>query len=234
MEVLWLVNAFLVPLIFLGPGLMDVGFDVPKVTLYRSLVGLICALWIIEVSPTFSFFMGRMLRFSPRLIWAWLLAQPSRWVLVAAWMFLASYLISTLLYPSISVSLWGSEPALGGNSFYNNLSHFLLFFVLVTHIKTSPQLWRLLGAIVAAGVVIGLYAVIQYYGFDPFGVRGAGPGAISSLGNPIFAGSFLLMAAPVTLALALKPNGDSASPTRTICWVNPLTIRKVADWNEIR
>ena len=32
MEFLWLVNAFLVPLIFLGPGLMDVGFDVPKVT----------------------------------------------------------------------------------------------------------------------------------------------------------------------------------------------------------
>ena len=46
-ELLWLLTVFLVPLVFVSPGLMGNGFDVPKVTLYRSIVGLMCALWII-------------------------------------------------------------------------------------------------------------------------------------------------------------------------------------------
>lgn len=54
-------------------------------------------------------------------------ALTTRPLVLAAWMVLASNLISTLLSPSIPVSLWGREPALDGNSFYNTLSHFLLF-----------------------------------------------------------------------------------------------------------
>jgi len=224
MELLWLLTVFLVPLMFVSPGLMDNGFDVPKVTLYRSLVGLMCALWIIEVGLTRPALGAGIPRLSLSLLRKWLGAQPGRWVLVAAWMLLASHLISTLLSPSIPVSLWGREPALDGNSFYNTLSHFLLFLVVATHLKRAAQLWRLLGAITASGVVVGLYAVLQYYGLDPFGIHVAGPGVVSSLGNPIFAGAFLLMVAPVTLALALKSNGSPASPARTICWVIPLTI----------
>ena len=48
MELLWLLTAFLVPIIFISPESMANGFVVPKVTLYRSLVGMICALWLIE------------------------------------------------------------------------------------------------------------------------------------------------------------------------------------------
>jgi len=117
-EVLWLLTVFLVPLMFVSPGLMANGFDVPKVTLYRSLVGLMCALWIIEGRLIPSALGANIPRLSPRLLREWLAAQPGRWVLVAAWMLLASYLISTLLSPSILVSLWGREPALDGNSFY--------------------------------------------------------------------------------------------------------------------
>lgn len=224
MELLWLLTVFLVPLMFVGPGLMTNGFDVPKVTLYRSLVGLMSALWIIEIGLNPSAIGVGIPRLSPSLLRNWLLAQPGRWVLVAAWMLLASYLISTLLSPSISVSLWGSEPALDGNGFYNTLCHFLLFLVLATHLKRAAQLWRLLGAITASGVVVGLYAVLQYYGLDPFGIHVAGGRVVSSLGNTIFAGSFLLMVAPVTLVLALKSNGPTASLTRKIWWTIPLTI----------
>ncbi|MFB3119028.1 MAG: hypothetical protein ACE1Y2_00705, partial [Stenotrophomonas maltophilia] len=211
MEFLWLLTLFLVPLMFVSPGLMANGFDVPKVTLYRSLVGIMCALWIIEgglIRPAFGTGISRL---SPSFFREWLLAQPGRWVLVAAWMWMASYLISTLLSPSIPVSLWGREPALDGNSFYNTLSHFLLFLLVATHLKREAQLWRLLGAITASGLVAGIYAVMQFYGLDPFGIHMAGGGVVSSLGNPIFAGAFLLMVAPTTLALALKSNGASGS-----------------------
>ena len=45
------------PLILAGPGLMTNGFDVPKVTLYRSPVGIMGALWVFErglAPPTFG------------------------------------------------------------------------------------------------------------------------------------------------------------------------------------
>lgn len=44
LECLWILTVFLVPLTFVSPGVMANGFDVPKVTLYRSLIGLMCAL----------------------------------------------------------------------------------------------------------------------------------------------------------------------------------------------
>jgi len=47
-------------------------------------------------------------------------------------------LISTLLSPSIPVSLWGKVPAADGNSFYNTISNFLLFLVLTTRLRTNP------------------------------------------------------------------------------------------------
>ena len=49
---LWLLTVFLVPIVFTTPGVMANGFDVSKVTLYRSLVGLMCALWTIDGSLT--------------------------------------------------------------------------------------------------------------------------------------------------------------------------------------
>jgi hypothetical protein len=123
---------------------------------------------------------------------------------------MASYLMSTLLSPSIPVSLWGKEPALNGNSFYNTIFHFLLFLVVAPHLKSTAQLWRVLGVITASALAVGLYAVAQFYGLDPFRAHMGGGGVVSSLGNTIFTGSFLLLAVPVTLALALKTNGASA------------------------
>lgn len=73
-------------------------------------------------------------------------------------------------------------------------------------------------------MVVGSYTVLQFYGFDPFSVGPAGPGVASRIGNPIFAGVFLLMSAPVILTLALKSNGYSVPPVRTIWWVIPLTL----------
>ena len=74
MEFLWLLTLFLVPLMFVSPGLMANGFDVPKVTLYRSLVELMCALWIIEgglAPPTLG---KRISRLSPGFFKEWLRA----------------------------------------------------------------------------------------------------------------------------------------------------------------
>ena len=47
---------------------------------------------------------------------------------------------------------------------------------------------------------------------------------MSSIGNPIFAGAYLLMVVPVTLALAIRSNGVPASTARTVVLVIPLTL----------
>ena len=48
MEPLWLLTVFFVPLAFVNPGIISISYDVPKVTLYRSIVGLMTVLLVIE------------------------------------------------------------------------------------------------------------------------------------------------------------------------------------------
>ena len=204
-ELLWLLTVFLVPLAFATPGVMSNGFDVPRVTLYRSMVGLICALWIIE--------WGLMRRHPqknlPGVSWSkipsWLLERPTRWVVVGALFVLASSLVSTVLSSSMSVSLWGREPALDGYGIYNTISHFLLFAAVATHLETRAQVWRLFGAIIASGMVVAFYGFLQYYGLDPLGLHSAGTRFPTSLGNPLFAASFLMLVVPLSLAMMLRP-----------------------------
>ncbi|MCI0781098.1 MAG: tetratricopeptide repeat protein [Chloroflexi bacterium] len=223
MEFLWLLAIFLVPLLFATPAILSNGYDVPKVTLYRSLVGLMGALWVIEWGLMPRSLVGQVPRLSLVQFSRWLLGQPTRWVVVAAGTVVVAGLLSTLLSPSIPVSLWGSEPATDGYSFYNTICHFVMFAVIATHLKTSAQLWRLLGAVVASGVAVGLYGISQYYRLDPFGVDFVG-GVVSSLGNPIFTGAFLLMVVPVTVAMALRYHRSPAAPATATFWVGTLTV----------
>ena len=65
------------------------GFVVPKVTLYRSLVGMICALWLIEGGLNRQRILGALPQLSMGHAKEWLLSQPTRIVLVAAWAMLA-------------------------------------------------------------------------------------------------------------------------------------------------
>lgn len=224
MEVLWLLTVFLVPLTFIDPESMALGFIIPKVTLYRSLVGVICALWLIERALGSPIIGEAISRTQLGQIKGWLLSNPSRIIIVAAWAVLTTHLISTLLSSSITVSFWGKEPALDGNSFYNTLSHFILFLVVATHTQTKAQLWRLYGAVIASGLLVGSYAVLQFYGLDPLGIHSGGTGVVSSLGNPIFVGAFLLMVVPLTMTFALKSCGTTPSRMRTFWGIIALTI----------
>ncbi len=76
---------------------------------------------------------------------AWLAEEPTRWVLVAAGVFLAANILSTLFSTSLQVSLWGNVPAQDAYALYTVVSYFLLFIIIATHLKTREQLWRFLG-----------------------------------------------------------------------------------------
>ena len=147
--------------------------EVPKVAVLQTLAGLMAELWLIDwglhSSPESNISLtSRNLRDLPPLSLAWLkneiLNQPRRWPLIAVGFYLGTTFLNTALSGSFRVSLWGEVPGQDSYSTYNVVAYAVLFAMIATRLKTRPQVWRLLGAIVAMGVLVSGYAVLQHYG----------------------------------------------------------------------
>jgi tetratricopeptide (TPR) repeat protein len=229
-----LLAAVLVPLAFLNRDFavseaVIAYAEVPKIALLRTLVTLMAVLWMVEwgLQGRFRFgplFGGPGFRLRP-LMWmaelrGWLRERPTRWLFLAVLFFLGTTLLSTALSGSLNVSLWGEVPGQDGYSAYTVVAYVVLFGVVATHLKTKPQLWRLLGAIVAMGVLIAFYAILQHYGHDFFDLTestGGGKQRVTAfMGNPIFVAAVMLMTIPISLVagtLALREvAGTNPSP----------------------
>ena len=243
MEALWLATAGLVPILFAPPDFM-VFFDVPKVALLRTLTGLMALLWAVEwafkprppvtagtegASVTDATSVDGPGNSSPPFarVWAWTRDEPVRWAIVAAALFLAANGISTVLSPAFLVSLWGSNPGRDGYGLYNTASYVLLFLVIAAHLRSRPQLWRLVGIVATAATVASLYGVLQHYGLDPFH-QGSSTRIQSSFGNPLFAASFLVMAIPITFALGLAHGVRSRSLLVSATWAAIVALQLAA------
>ena len=230
LELLWLMAVVLVPLAFITRGdLISASaiayLEVPKIALLRTLVGLMAVLWLVEWGiqgrlSLPSFLMGQNV-LSRRGEWlaslrSWLTSQPERWLFAAVGLFLAVTLISTGLSTSFGVSMWGEVPGEDGYAAYTVIAYVVLFGVIATHLRTSAQLWRLLGAIAVMGMLVAGYAIFQHYGHDFLDLKFPTniSRATSTMGNPILAGAVLLMTIPISLIVAvsaliqpLKTNG---------------------------
>ena len=225
LEALWLLAVVFVPVVALGRSLGEwssiIGsYELPKIVLLRALVGLMAILWLsewavrqrIHIESSIS---GGRSRLRPA-HWAgkltvWLRGHPTRWLALAVGAYLATVLLSTALSASFNVSAWGDVPGQDSYSAYTVLAYVVLFAVIATHLKTPAQIWRMLGAIVAMGVLVAGYGVFQYYGQDflDFMEGPAGGKRVSStLGNATFAGALLLLTIPMTLTAANMTLGD--------------------------
>ena len=175
MESLWLLAVFLVPLAFLDRDSVRseavIGYvEVPKVALMRTLVALMTVFWLIEWGTQsrvafrrFSIGAHSWLRPSAWIagLANYLRGRPKNWLFLAVGFYLGTTFLSMVLSGSFRISLWGEVPGQDGYSAYTILAYVLLFTVVATHLKTLPQLWRLLGAIVVMGVLVGGYTVLQ-------------------------------------------------------------------------
>ena len=230
-ELLWLLTVFLVPLAFLDRDFAKsetiiAYVEVPKVALLRTLVGLMAVLWLIDwglhgTLSVGSSFRHKTLQFLPA---KWLtslrnamLGHPHRWLFLAVGFYLGTTTLSTVLSGSLQTSLWGEVPGQDGYPAYTVAAYVLLFTVIATHLKTRPQLWRLLGAIVLMGVLISGYAVLQHNSHDFFNLGEQTGGRVTAfMGNRIFAAAVMLMTIPITAAavvIALFNLPEKTRPT---------------------
>ena len=197
-EVVWLLALAMVPLAFNGRDVVEFFLQPKDLFLHFAAVSIV-GLWGFEWA-----LMANVSRFTPRspvAAWRWMERDPRNWALVAAAGFGATAVISTLLSPLPLVSLWGRDFATLGYDLYSILSLLVIFFAIALRVREPAQVKRILWVIVGAGVVTAFYGVFQRSGWDPVGY-GAGDGrVISSFGNPIFFGSYLVMSIVITLGL---------------------------------
>lgn len=85
------------------------------------------------------------------------------------------------------------------NALLNHEIYLLLFFIMASIPMDLRRMERILKIFVAAFVPVALYAIIQFYGFDPF------PWPIgrsaSTIGNPVILGAVLSLAFPFIIVL---------------------------------
>jgi len=174
--------------------------EVPKVALVRSAAAALMALWALEWA--FSGGAGRSGKSAPGVRQEPLKFTRVNWVWACAFLFLGATFLSTVFSPIWRVSLWGHDPGFDGYSFYNIASYVAIFAVIATHVKSQAQAQRILWAVVLSGTAAGGYAIAQHFGNAPFLERDAAR-STASMGNPIFAGSFLLMTILATMAASL-------------------------------
>ncbi len=241
-EGLWLITLFLVPLAFLSPTYVlseavIAYVEVPQIALLHTLVGIMTSLWLLEwgiqgrtplVGPAgFNRFQTNPRSWLPRLK-GWLRERPERWIFLMVWFYLGATLVSTVFSASFQVSLWGEVPGQDGFTAYTTLALVLLFAVIATHLKTGPQLGRLLGTLVFVGVLVSGYGVLQHYGNDFLGIQevtgGGGTRVTSFMANADFSGAAMFLTLTISLALAtatLKEpvSGKNGVWTKAMSWV---------------
>ncbi len=234
MELLWLLAAFLVPLIFVSPGYMvseaSIGFvEIPKITLLRTVVALMVILGSAKWALSARFDKATDLRSATSRVVSWLREEPGRWVVATVLALMAVTVLSTLLSAAPRVSFWGEVEAQDGYSAYTMISYMVLFLFVATQVRSRAQVMRLAGAIAASGSLVGLVAIVQVYDLEPFSflelTQPSDFRPTSTLGNPMFAGAVLLMTVPVTLATALVATRRHWSILRMSPWVIALVAQ---------
>jgi len=183
-EILWLVIIFFIP-VYLDQGLYNV-FEVAKNVLFQSLTEILLFVYLVKFilfrRESIEIFRQRIKYFIP------------------AGIFIAILGISTIFSQVPWFSFWGSwERRMG----YLAWLHFFIFgLLLLLNIQKRNQIYRILTAILASSFFVGIYGVMQFKGldlfrwtYDPFAM-----GRIfSSIGQPNFLGSWLLLVMPLAV-----------------------------------
>jgi O-antigen ligase len=165
-------------------------YEVPKVAFLRFTVLLLLTAWLVDRINLRGSMAGSLRK---------LLSRP---LVFPALLFAFAHVLSTITSVAPSLSFWGSYIRVYGT--YNVLCYATFFFLIILNLRTRRQLERLITVALLASLVVALYGVLQRSGIDPlFPGKDYSNRVISTMGNPIFLGAYLIMTIPLAFGRLL-------------------------------
>jgi tetratricopeptide (TPR) repeat protein/energy-converting hydrogenase Eha subunit A len=196
LEAGWLIGVTITPVFF--NVYSSRVFEPDKLTTLRVLATVMAVLWLVRL---FEEIMRKQkpLRFS----WRTPMVLPA---LVTMGIYLISSVFSLVPYTSFV----GSYQRLQGT--YTLFGYLVLFFALITSLRTRAQLARLVTVLILNSLPISLYGIIQHNGLDPLPWAGDVQSRVASnMGNAIFVAAYLIMIVPLTAARIIQSFNDILS-----------------------
>ncbi len=174
---------FFVPIVFC-PYTYD-SFELIKMSLLFNITLLILLTWIIKSIE------NKKIQFNK---------TPIFWASIIYFIVLV---IATLNSKSILISLYGVYGLNQG--LFVNLCYVILFIVIINNIDMS-KIKNILFFTILSGLLVAIYGVFQYFGYDPVLETNGNIGnrSDSTLGNPVFLGNFLTMILPISIVSSIS------------------------------
>ncbi len=196
LEAGWLIGVALTPLYF--NAYSSRVFEPDKTGALRAVATVMAALWLVRYAA------GRLFAEGPfPFSWRTPLVLPALATMV-------TWLVASVCSLAPAASFLGSFERAEG--FATLLSNLVLFFAIVSGLRTRVQLARLLTVLIGSSVPVALYAILQDMGLDPLTWTAnvqSRPG--STMGNPLFAAAYLTLLIPLTGARLFEAGRDLAS-----------------------
>ena len=173
-------------------------FEPDKLTTLRALATVMAVLWITRLIEELRQREGPL-----RFTWRTPMVLP-------ALATMAIYLISSAFSLVRYTSIVGSYQRLQGT--YTLFGYLVLFFALITSLRTREQLARLITVLILNSLPVSLYGIIQHSGLDPLPWAGDVTSRVASnMGNAIFVAAYLIMIVPLTAARIVQSFSDILS-----------------------
>ncbi len=117
-------------------------------------------------------------------------------------LFACTQVLSTITSVAPQLSFWGSHFRAYG--ICTVLGYVILFFLIIFNLNTPRQFERLVTIVLLASLPVALYGVLQHSGIEPlFLGKDYSSRVISTIGNPIFLGAYLIMVIPLAFGRLL-------------------------------
>lgn len=223
LEAGWLLGVIITPVFF--NIFSDRVFEPDKLTTLRALTVFMAVIWLVRFVELVA--LGeKPLRFS----WRTPLVLPALLTMVV-------YLISSLFSLVPYTSFLGSYQRLQGT--FTLSAYLVLFFSIVTVMKTRTQADRLVTAIIVASLPVALYGIVQHAGGDPLPWAGdVRTRVASNMGNSIFVGAYLIIVVPLTLSrivgsfrdIMVRPEGRLTDILRAAAYIFVFSVQLLTIW----
>ena len=138
---------------------------------------------------------------------------PRSWVLAAFGLWLAVSLLTAFTGVSLTRSLWSTYERMQG---VVDLAHWFAFTLVAASVFRTFAHWRLLFTVNAlTGMLVALAGILHYYGVVGFGLTLDQDNRLqSTLGNPVYTSSYLILNTLISLALITHSLVDAREQSR--------------------